>query len=154
MGVAAVAAGIAMPGAAQEQPLNVEVSKCVDLATPEERLACFEAQVEAARSAPPAPAAPAAAAAPTAENSTFPGDQPDRDEPTPPDILAKVTELRESVPNTYLITLDNGQIWRQTQPEHYPLRVGADVRIYFSRWRSYRLTNDQLNGYIQVVRVR
>ena len=70
-------------------------------------------------------------------------------------LIAKVVELRETVPNAYLITLDNGQVWRQTQPKYdYSLRPGSDVRIYSSRWRSFRLTSPQLSGYIQVERVR
>jgi hypothetical protein len=143
----------------QGQGLTIEVSQCADLAAPEQRLACYDRQVEAVRgarsaaSAPvafapaaPAPAAPAAAVpaavAPAAASAApAPAAQ---DEPVPADILAKVTELKETVPNSWLITLDNGQVWRQTTPEYYPLRVGLDVRIYYTaRWRSYRLTNEQ-----------
>ena len=65
-----------------------------------------------------------------------------------------MTALRETVPNAYLITLDNGQVWRQTVPQYYPLRPGSDVRIYYSRWRAYRLTSPERNGYIQVERAR
>lgn len=169
----AVGAGMVTPTAVQSQGLTVEVSRCADIEAPEERLACFDEQVDAARNprsaAPPAPvavapaavapAAPAPAAAVTAvvaagAASSAPG-AADPSETVPPDILAKVTELRATVPNSWLITLDNGQVWRQTTPEYYPLRVGLDVRIYFAeRWRSYRLTNEALRRYIQVERVR
>lgn len=72
-----------------------------------------------------------------------------------PEIVATVAALRETVPNSYLITLDNGQVWRQTVPMPYRLREGLEVRLYPSRWGdSYRLTNEQLRGYIQVERVR
>jgi hypothetical protein len=136
---------------AQADPVTIDVSQCVNLPTPEQRLACFEAQVETARTAPPA--APAAAA-PAAAASSARGPGVEEERADPPDIHAKVAELRETVPNAFLITLDNGQVWRQTVPSVYPLRVGSDVRIYFSRWRAYRLTNAQLRGYIQVERVR
>jgi hypothetical protein len=54
-----------------------------------------------------------------------------------------------------MITLDNGQVWRQMQPKRYPLQPGYDVRIYSSRWgNSYRLSSPILNGFIQVERVR
>jgi hypothetical protein len=53
-----------------------------------------------------------------------------------------------------VITLDNGQVWRQTVPKNYGLREGIPVRIYYSRWRAYRLTNEQLKSFIQVERVR
>jgi hypothetical protein len=72
----------------------------------------------------------------------------------PAEIQARIAELRETVPNAYLVTLDNGQVWRQTVPKQYPLQAGHPVRIYYSRWRSYRLTNDTLKGFIQVERVR
>ena len=168
-GVAVAAgAGMVAPDAARAQGLTIEVSQCADLEAPEERLACFDKQVDAVRNgrsaATPAavavvPAAPAPAAsvpatvAPIAASSAPVAADPS--ETVPPDILAKVAELRETVPNSWLITLDNGQVWRQTTPEYYPLRVGLDVRIYFAqRWRSYRLTNEALRRYIQVERVR
>jgi hypothetical protein len=179
----AVGAGMATPTAAQGQGLTIEVSQCADLAAPDERLACYDKQVESARRGrgPATPGPTATAAVPDASGARSPsapvpaatapavpasaaGPAPAVVAPTaaaapsdsvPPDIFAKVAELRETVPNTWLITLDNGQVWRQTTPEHYPLRVGLDVRIYFAqRWRSYRLTNEQLRRYIQVERVR
>ena len=85
------------------EAVSVDVSECVKLTTPEERLACFE---------------------------------------------------KQTVPNSYLITLDNGQAWRQTVPKYYPLQAGHPVRVYYSKWRSYRLTNDTLKGFIQFERVR
>ncbi|HEX5418980.1 MAG TPA: hypothetical protein VFY39_03200, partial [Gammaproteobacteria bacterium] len=60
-----------------------------------------------------------------------------------------------TVPNSYLITLENGQVWRQTYPEVYHLQPGYKVRIYPSRWgNSYRMSSDKLHGFIQVERVR
>jgi hypothetical protein len=146
-GIAVVFASAAAIQWASAQ-VNVDVSSCVELTEPEDRLACFEAQVEAARDTPAAPAAP------TADGASRGQGFERKSETTPPDILAKVTELRETVPNSSLITLDNGQVWRQTVPEFYPLRPGSEVRIYYSRWRAYRLTSPVLRGYIQVERVR
>ena len=205
LGACAAAGALSLPAGAQEERLTVEVGECVDLPTPQQRLACFEAQVEAARrqrepetpaaasrSAEPAtrraepepvrraePATPAGAAAPgprVVEARVRP--EPQRTAPAAqdapatedrrlsrreqereerlgmPEIFATVAELRETVPNSYLITLDNGQVWRQTVPARYGLREGAEVRLYPSRWGdSYRLTNDSLRGYIQVERV-
>ena len=167
--IAAIAACAAIGGAGAQQPAGpvaVDVSECVKLTTPEERLACFEAQVEGARSvpAPAAPAAPAGAAAPAATAATtvaatavsedeFGLDDGDLD-PAGQEIQARVTDLRETVPHAYLITLDNGQVWRQTVPKNYGLREGIPVRIYYSKWRAYRLTNEQLKSFIQVERVR
>jgi hypothetical protein len=159
--VAAVLAGSAafQPAGAQEQavPVSVDVSECVKLTTPEERLACFESQVQAARGSPTVPVAtpPASTAAPPGSGSRDArSDDARGEEARPPDIRAAVAGLRETVPNAYLITLDNGEVWRQTVPKTYPLRHGDAVRIYYSRWGTYRLTNEQLKSFIQVERVR
>jgi len=155
-GIAAVVASAAAIGLASAQApgpaVSVDVSECVKLTTPEERLACFEAQVEGAKTAPGAAPAPAASGSQSSEPAEFGtgGDQ----EPQVQEIEARITDLRETVPHAYLITLDNGQVWRQTVPKMYGLREGIPVRIYYSRWRAYRLTNDQLKSFIQVERVR
>ena len=66
-----------------------------------------------------------------------------------------VTALRETVPNAYLITLDNGQVWRQNRAQEYPLQPGQRVTLHATRWgHSYRLSVASLNGFIQVERVR
>ena len=192
--MAALVTGVAAlwPAVAQED-LTVEVSECVELATPEERLACFEAQVEAARqqrsssqgrraaeprAVPPAAAPPRAAppaAAPQIEAARVPernqaaeqrsesGERRNRRDDRGPrggdseeaEVVAKISALRETVPNQYVITLDNGQVWRQTRPMAYPLRPGADVRLYSTQWGdSFRLTMPERGGYVQVQRVR
>ncbi len=187
--MAALVTGVAAlwPAAAQED-LTVEVSECVELATPEERLACFEALVEAARQQRSAPqgrraaeprAVPPAAAPPraapqieaarvpersqAAEERSEPGERRNRRADRGPrggdseeaEVVAKISALRETVPNQYVITLDNGQVWRQTRPTAYPLRPGADVRLYSTQWGdSFRLTMPERGGYVQVQRVR
>ena len=72
-----------------------------------------------------------------------------------PDIVATVTELHETVPNAWLITLDNGQVWRQNVPQRFALKTGQRVTLRGSKWgASYRLSAEALNGFIQVERVR
>jgi hypothetical protein len=176
----------AAPSFAQgAERVRIDAAPCVGLAVPEERLKCFDAQVERARR-DATPAVPAAAARtppprearereatvaarpvrPAEEAQPAPGlrardaertvaaAEPEADAPS--DIVATVATLRETLPNSYLITLDNGQVWRQTRPEPYPLRQGAAVRIYTTkRWRgSYRLSVEGLAGFIQVEQVR
>ncbi|HEU4619493.1 MAG TPA: hypothetical protein VFV10_15760 [Gammaproteobacteria bacterium] len=54
-----------------------------------------------------------------------------------------------------MITLENGQIWRQMTPEIYPLQEGFEVKIYPTRWgNAYRLSVEELGGFIQVERVQ
>lgn len=177
-------AGVTQWAAAQDERLTVEVGRCVDLPTPEQRLACFESQVEAARTQGGSAAAPDVAAPPSSERSSAPAPanraaapsreerraassapepaefgfregRPEPEREAPPEVHAKIAELRETVPNAYLITLDNGQVWRQTRGDPYLTpRVGQDVRIFLSRWRTYRLDSPQMRGFLQVERVR
>jgi len=71
------------------------------------------------------------------------------------DIVSRVTEAREVVPHAYMITLENGQVWRQTVSKQYDLHAGQQVKIYTTHWgNASRLSADDLKGYIQVERVR
>jgi hypothetical protein len=130
--------------------VTVEVGECVNLPSPEERFACYERQVEVARTAPAtAPRAPG----PQPDGATVAA--PGNDATDSQEFVATVTDLRQTVPNSYVITLDNGQVWRQTYAEWYPLRPGLKVRLRPSRWGgTFRLSADQHQGYIQVKRVR
>jgi hypothetical protein len=66
-------------------------------------------------------------------------------------FISSVTQLRETVPNAWLVALDNGEVWEQVDPKPYRLREGMQVRIYRSTWgSSYRLTAPDLNGFIRV----
>ena len=71
------------------------------------------------------------------------------------ELFGTVASVRETVPNSYIVTLENGQVWRQVRPKFYPLRPGHQVRIYATNWGdSYRMSAEDLNGFIQVERVR
>jgi len=73
---------------------------------------------------------------------------------TPGEIVARIVEFREIEPDAYLITLDNGQVWRQSSPRRYNLSTGAEVRLRPTRFgASYRLTDPNVGSYIQVRRV-
>jgi hypothetical protein len=106
------------------------------------------APVSAAASTSPQPVAASGAAASSTDTAGFP-------RPPPPEIVATVTELRETVPNAWLITLDNGQVWRQSIPQRFALKPGQRVTLHGTKWgASYRLSADALHGFIQVERVR
>jgi hypothetical protein len=161
IGIAATAglAKVPVARAQDSDDVTVEIRECVELKIPEERRACYGARVDAAvqereRSATPADASERPASAPDART-----DSPRRtttDTPADsPDIVAKIAGLRETVPNSYLITLDNGQVWRQIRPKWVPLRIGHEVRIYSTTWgAAFRLSIEGLSGYLQVERVR
>jgi hypothetical protein len=199
---AIVVSSIGMGAAFGQEPgkLTVEVGGCDALKSPAERLACYEAAVEAAKKSQarttatvPEPAAggappqtePAArgveqaADAPAAQSGATPQSaqsapntvalaghdaapataterKPRRADRDPGiEISATVAALQETVPNAFLITLDNGQVWRQVRPSAYSLRSGDKVRLYSTHWgSSYRLEADRAPGFIQVERVK
>ena len=71
------------------------------------------------------------------------------------ELHSTISQLREYVVGRYLITLENGQVWRQMVGDRYRLEVGDKVRIYPSRWgTAFRLSAERLKGFIQVERVR
>jgi hypothetical protein len=112
--------------------------------------------VATSAAAPPAPSsgtsAQSASAPDTGHNSAPQGDAKVK---KPSEIVAIVTELHEAVPNAWLITLDNGQVWRQSSPQRFALKTGQRVTLRSTKWGvSYRLSADTLNGFIQVERVR
>ncbi|MDG1851666.1 MAG: hypothetical protein P8J44_06080 [Gammaproteobacteria bacterium] len=70
------------------------------------------------------------------------------------ELIDVVTELTMAKPNTWLIRLASGQVWRQTHTRRYNLRKGDEVRIYPTQWgENYRLETERLSGFIQMVRV-
>jgi hypothetical protein len=189
--------------AAQNTPakVTIEVADCVGLTSPDERLACFDRHVEAARpsrdasparapppavgvgpapasvpvaaaattaaaaqpqaapvaaaSAPPTPPSSTSAPGGPAENAAARNNPSQSDAAAKPEIVATVTELHETVPNAWLITLDNGQVWRQNPPQRFALTPGQRVTLRGTKWgASYRLSAETLNGFIQVERVR
>lgn len=101
-----------------------------------------EAAEAAARAEEAALAAAEAAAA--VEDDSF----------TPGEIVARIVDFREIEPNAYIITLDNGQVWRQSTPRRYNLIEGAEVRLRPTRYGpSYRLTDPNVGSFIQVRRI-
>jgi hypothetical protein len=165
--IAAVAWGLCPAHGQESGKVMIDVAECINLEAPEARLACYESRVAAVfgERAAQAAAAPALAAPPVDEpvQSQSRGDRQNRREEKPAaaesqavnDIVSRVKELHEVVPNAWQITLENGQVWRQTVSKHYGLRSGQQVRIYGTRWGSAsRLSTDEINGYIQVERVR
>lgn len=191
----AVSFAISPEAPGQNAGVTIDVAECVDLASAEERFACYERHVDAARqeggragtppteqvqrggsveSTPPdvptederrdasAESAPAAAidadtgdaVQPTQTERAGVADAGTPDDEDRSEFVGTIASLRETVPNAYVITLANGQIWRQVSPKRYPLRSGDPVRIYQSRWGSYRLEADTSGTFIQVERVR
>lgn len=180
--------------AQNSESVTVDVADCIELESATDRLACFEARVDAVLEEQDAGEA-AGADEPVAVTRNRGDDdaRADRNEPTRSERRAQrraareqekiaqrqarleqtaadlaerqaraaeafsgtIAALDERLPDSYVITLDNGQIWEQTAPKRYPLHVGLDVEIYPSQWGpSYRLTGQNLGSFVQVRRVK
>jgi type IV secretory pathway VirB10-like protein len=137
---APVRAAETAPAARREQAEEPELSRAERRTQRRAERQQLEAQ-EAAAAAAAAAAEAAEAAARAAES--------------PSNITATVTDFREIEPDMLLVTLDNGQVWRQNRTRRYPLRVGATVVLRPSSWgSSYRMTDPSIGGFIQVERRR
>lgn len=152
-----------------------EVRTCAQLERDTVRLACFDAVARAVGSSVSASPAPAedrtratasVSSAPTPNTPVEPSSaaatfglpaEPVREvEPAPEQQLVSwVASLRELQPGRLEITLENGQVWRQTSSDRYALAIGHEVRIYPTRFgRYFRLTAKALRSFVQVERVR
>ena len=91
----------------------------------------------------------------TEENFGLPPEKPDKEKDLV-ELHSTIRKLKEPRPGKYLITLENGQVWRQMVAERYRLRVGHNVRIYPTIWseKAFRLAAEGVKGSIQVERVR
>ena len=144
--------------------VTIDAARCIELASPEERLACFDAQVESARAASAAsrvrrPRPPRACRRPANHSRSDGGGRrvPPQNAADAPanEWVGTITSLKLRAPNLYLVTLDSGQVWSQQVAERYSLRVGQRVRVYESKWgSSKRLEADGVKGFIQVELVR
>jgi hypothetical protein len=138
-GVAAVLASLGSALAQPTESLMVDVGPCVGIESAEQRFACYEQRVDTALRSRFSTTGAAAAARPAAQSD---------------EIVATVTSVNEIVPNRLQVTLDNGQVWRQTATRRYPLRAGHEVRISQANLGGYRLSAESLGGFIRVEQVR
>lgn len=125
---------------------------CRKLQDESERARCYDAQIDkmSAPAAAPARAAaptPAMAASKQSSAAKFGEEQlPARSRPTmkPKEeaLLSSITALRAVAPETYAISLANGQVWRQEQASQMMVffHVGDDVRIERGALGSYHMS--------------
>lgn len=160
---------VLQPAAGQDAAsVTVDVAHCVESESDAERLACFAAQVDAALDSR-GTAEPDGPAAVIENIEDDRGRNADRETLTEPlavdeprtlaadegEYFGTIVAIHERLPNSYVITLDNGQIWEQAEPKRYLLRPGFEVRIYPTRWGEfYRLSAVGSGGHIQVRRVQ
>ena len=142
---------------------------CTDIEDDNERLACYDAIIEAPSSIPEAPAAPAEQQAAPAETplrepgnsaeTTMPAAAPgDFGKTEPFDaareyIEASIVEIDTSANIDYL-RLDNGQVWRETETSHLRFRVGRKVTITEGIMGSFDLRMEGNKNVVKVRRIR
>jgi hypothetical protein len=155
-GLAALAAVTA--GAADPTP--AELGACRELAQDAERLACYDRVVGRmpAQAAAPAAAVPA----PTAEENfgrdrVLAAEEAKRREQesrAAGELNAAVTAIETRVDGLMTITLDNGQVWRQSRPDSmFRLKVGDPVKIQPGSLKSFILSGPS-NRSTRVARVQ
>src|SRR5690606_32171014 len=137
--------GYSQPSFSQEEvSLLVEVGPCLNLESTLDRFACYEKQVDLAKensesinstsnlslnSAETEVQLPTLATRQEYEDSFgLPEEPKDPDESE--SLESTITNLRETLPNYWIITLENGQVWRQMNGKIYPLVKGQEIRIY------------------------
>ena len=179
LGLAAVQAPVQ---ASSSNPLAAQLKRCAALADASARLACYDSLAGlAAPSAATAQAAPNASAdgsakpipsstsgagaldaspqAPPAVTSTDFGVrngplQAGRDPVREKQMLAVVSAVSYRGRGELVVTLDNGQVWRQIQPSDYPLKPGDHVEIDVAALGSYRLWTPSTRRATKVTRIQ
>jgi hypothetical protein len=168
--LAALALATAVPVPAAQSTANVLA--CADIVDSGARLECFDRSAATARSArtpapapvtPPQPAPqPPVSEAPVSTDSpasSFGAEGLKRNKPAADEatLQSRIAETRRSGGGLYLITLENGQIWRHETGSMAPyLLAGEAVTIRKASLGSYRLTLDsgRSKNWVRVTRIR
>ena len=148
-----------------------DLAVCARLTDDAQRLACYDAAVrlEAAATAeqparhvekepqdpPPAPAAVTVQAPPAVEQASAAefGMETKQVEKRQLDALqARVQKVRKDPYGRLIVTLDNGQVWRQSESGSYPLADGDRITIERGFLSAFYLQVDGLNRRIKVQR--
>ena len=146
---------------------------CANIETDNERLACFDRGVQSIRGAAPTKAAALPSSPAPRDTSTSPspgtsstsgqdfgeeqlGRRDESDKPAKA-LQARIASTRSGGQGTYLVTLDNGQVWRHESGRMAQyLGPGEAVTITGAALGSYRLTRDagKSKDWVRVTRVR
>ena len=117
--------------------------------------AAVSAPKAAAAAASPAagPAAATPASAPALGDESLKKDKKSSQE-APKSLEARVTAVRESRPELFRMTLENGQIWQQVETSSlFHVKQGDLVRIEKGSMGSYRMSLAKGSGWVRVTRV-
>lgn len=153
-----VAAMLAIPSIAAAEDAGALLRACRGEKDDTKRLACYDREIDrvdgqpvAGSTASAASATPAAPAAPepTAEErfghtGAMNREEADRKKEEPrqlSELHATVTEIWTRADGLMVLTLDNGQIWKQIRPDsHFRLKAGEKVKIQPAALGSFLLS--------------
>jgi hypothetical protein len=162
---------------AQAQPndLNARLGACRSIGDVQSRVACYDGLVDglgaavtpsaaSLRAAAPPPAMAAPAPNPPAPHlpaqaNLFGGDDlppPKREPdaaPIPDHIIAKASAVRTDAAGLVIVTLDNGQTWRQTDGSALRVKPGAEVKIRSGLMGSYLMSLASGNRSVRAKRI-
>jgi hypothetical protein len=149
------AAAGAAPAAAPAAPSVPAAAPGATASTPAAPAA--PAPVETRAAVAPAPVAPATAEARFGADS-LPASAKPKKAVEPDDVmLSSITAMHQAAPKVFMISLANGQVWRQegTQITMF-FRAGYDVRIEKGLLGDYRMSSAQVGSknWVKVTRVQ
>lgn len=146
--LAIAAIGSAVAG----KPPN-DFTQCLEIADADARLACYDRFARTRRAGHPSPVAPPDAAPASAE-ARFGNAQAER--------KGRIEAIHANIAATgvngfgkLVVTLDNGQVWLQTDGKRYRAAVGDAVTVRRSSYGpGFRLKTEGGRRFIQVKRIR
>ena len=159
--------GGASPSPADAAPQPAAVAHCKAIESDAERLACYdklfarsgsEQQHADSSVAAKAPAV-APAAGTTHDDFGFDGRPPPgtpvQKPEVPDEMQARIASVATQPRGEHVLTLDNGQVWEQKEPDwHLAFNVGDEVIIRRGAFKSYRLNLKGSNRATPVNRIR
>lgn len=135
-----------------------EVLRCLDLADPAARLACYDQAVPSLRGVPAAPAAaqPAAPALSPEQQFGLPAAELRKQQPggSLETITAKVVSLREQAPGRHVASLDNGQVWLIKEGGRIRLSVGEKVEVRRGTISGFVIVPEKVPTLLRAERLR
>lgn len=152
---------------ASAQTMTSQLQACQAIADAQQRLACYDRISRGQPGVPMAPAAPYAPApyaspraAPPPANYTNQFGEEDMGAVTPTHrqrfIISDITDYKTDLRGKFIVTLTNGQTWKQIEGDMgtaRPRRSARRVRIERGLLGSYNLTFNDMKPEFKVVRV-
>lgn len=136
-------------GVAEE--LTAAINNCAAMTNDATRHACYDRLPTLLKSLPPA-AEPAAA--PTAEKESSGGFSLFASEPIPADHITATVESLTYDYGLFVVTLDNGQVWRQISAQSGRVQFSTEKKDKIKIWHSSFGDVLRIEGYPPTYRVR